>query len=490
MSSTTNLRGSPKTIAPHSATKRLNLSESIIAGIVAIVDATLVLASGAAILAYYVNPADINVSLYALALILTTYVVLHFFTIFRLYRFERVIRPWSQFPRILGACTTAFTFLVVLAFLLKASESFSRVWALTWLLSAAVLVALGRWTIAWLLKLAGAQGLLTRRIIIFGHTEAARDYMLNMILASEPWNEVVGLFDDRKSRLGPATELRDLSGNLDDLIASARRKRVDEIFISIPWYGSNERIEEILSRLSVLPARVNLYVSDALARRLDQDIHKEYNVTVRTIYERPMTGWQALLKRVFDILVSSIVLLLLSPVFLIVALAIKLDSPGPVFFRQDRFGFNDELIPVWKFRTMHSNQTDRNAERLATANDPRVTKVGRILRKTSLDELPQLFNVLNGSMSLVGPRPHATRAKAGDRLYQEVIEGYGSRHRVKPGITGWAQVNGWRGETDTDEKIIRRVEHDLYYISHWSIWLDIQILLRTIRVVLKADNAY
>jgi len=490
VSSTTNIGHSPKTIAPHSAAKRLNLSESIIAGIVAITDATLVLASGAAILFYYVDSAEVNTSLYALALILTTYIVVHFFTIAKLYRFQKIVKPWRQFPRILAACTMAFMFLVATAFLLKASESFSRVWVLSWLLSAVVLVQLGRSTIAWLLEAAGAQGLLTRRIIVFGHTEAAREYMLNMIKASQPWNEVVGLFDDRRNRLGPATQLREISGDLNDLIAAARRKRVDEIFISLPWSGSNERIEAILGRLSVLPARVNLFVSSSLERRLDRDIHKEFNVTVRTIYERPMTGWQALLKRLFDLCVSLLVLLLTAPVFLIVALAIKLDSPGPVFFRQDRFGFNDELIPVWKFRTMHNKLTDKNAERLATVNDPRVTKVGRILRKTSLDELPQLFNVLNGSMSLVGPRPHATRAKAGDRLYQEVIEGYGSRHRVKPGITGWAQVNGWRGETDTDEKIIRRVEHDLYYISHWSIWLDIRTLLRTIQVALKTDNAY
>jgi lipopolysaccharide/colanic/teichoic acid biosynthesis glycosyltransferase len=178
-------------------------------------------------------------------------------------------------------------------------------------------------------------------------------------------------------------------------------------------------------------------------------------------------------------------------VFLATAIAVKLDSRGPVLFRQKRYGFNNELIEVFKFRSMHVDQCDAAAVKLVTKGDPRVTRVGRFIRKTSLDELPQLLNVvLKGDLSLVGPRPHALQAKADNRLYDQVVDGYFARHKVKPGITGWAQVNGWRGETDTEEKIQRRVEHDLYYIENWSVFFDLYILAVTPFALLKSDNAY
>jgi len=175
----------------------------------------------------------------------------------------------------------------------------------------------------------------------------------------------------------------------------------------------------------------------------------------------------------------------------LVALAIKLDSRGPILFRQKRYGFNNELIGVFKFRSMYVDQCDATASKLVTRDDPRVTKVGRFIRKTSLDELPQLFNVVKGDLSLVGPRPHALQAKAADKLYDDVVDGYFARHRVKPGITGWAQINGWRGETDTSEKIQRRVEFDLFYIENWSVLFDLYILLMTpISLLSKKEHAY
>jgi lipopolysaccharide/colanic/teichoic acid biosynthesis glycosyltransferase len=175
---------------------------------------------------------------------------------------------------------------------------------------------------------------------------------------------------------------------------------------------------------------------------------------------------------------------------LAVAVAIKLDSRGPVLFRQKRHGFNNELIEIFKFRSMHVDRCDANAAKLVTKDDPRVTRVGRFIRKTSLDELPQLFNVIAGSLSLVGPRPHALEAKAAGRLYVSVVDGYFGRHKVKPGITGWAQIHGWRGETDTPEKIQKRVEHDIYYIENWSLLLDLFILIKTPFALLKSENAY
>jgi lipopolysaccharide/colanic/teichoic acid biosynthesis glycosyltransferase len=176
---------------------------------------------------------------------------------------------------------------------------------------------------------------------------------------------------------------------------------------------------------------------------------------------------------------------------LLVALAIKLDSKGPVFFKQRRYGFNNELIEIYKFRSMYTEHADATASRLVTRNDPRVTRIGRFIRKTSIDELPQLLNVVFvGNLSLVGPRPHAVNAKAAEHLYDEAVDGYFARHRVKPGITGWAQIHGWRGETDSKEKIQRRVEHDLYYIENWSLLLDLSILFKTPFALLKSENAY
>src|SRR5258708_11681159 len=197
------------------------------------------------------------------------------------------------------------------------------------------------------------------------------------------------------------------------------------------------------------------------------------------------------MKWVFEKLGGRIILLLVYPLMLLAAIAIKLDSRGPVFFKQKRYGFNNELIEVYKLRSMYVDQCDAAASMLVTKGDARVTRVGAFLRKTSIDELPQLINVaLKGNLSLVGPRPHAVHAKAEDRLYDEAVDGYFARHRVKPGITGWAHVSGWRGETDTQEKIQQRVEHDLYYIENWSVLLDLYILAMTPFALAKHKNAY
>jgi exopolysaccharide biosynthesis polyprenyl glycosylphosphotransferase len=214
-------------------------------------------------------------------------------------------------------------------------------------------------------------------------------------------------------------------------------------------------------------------------------------VPVLDVFDKPITDWDVVTKMLFDSFIGSLLLLLASPVMLLAAIAIKLDSRGPVFFKQKRYGFNNELIEVYKFRSMYVDKCDAAASLLVSKGDARVTRVGAFLRKTSIDELPQLINVaLKGNLSLVGPRPHAVYAKAENRLYDEAVDGYFARHRVKPGITGWAQVCGWRGETDTQEKIQRRVEHDLYYIENWSVLFDLRILARTPLAVFAAKNAY
>jgi Undecaprenyl-phosphate glucose phosphotransferase len=247
----------------------------------------------------------------------------------------------------------------------------------------------------------------------------------------------------------------------------------------------------MLRKLWVLPVDIRLAAHMNKLRFRPRAYSYIGGVPVIDLFDKPIADWDVVVKTIFDKVVGLLCLLLALPVMLVVALAVKLDSRGPILFRQKRYGFNNEPIEVLKFRSMFSDQLDYEAKNTVKRNDPRVTRVGRIIRRTSLDELPQLFNVVvMGNLSLVGPRPHAMNAKAQDHLYDEVVDGYFARHRVRPGITGWAQINGWRGDTDTPEKIQKRVECDLYYIENWSILLDVYILFATPLSLITTKNAF
>ena len=247
----------------------------------------------------------------------------------------------------------------------------------------------------------------------------------------------------------------------------------------------------MLRKLWVLPIDVRLAAHANRIRFRPRSYSYVGAAPMLDVFDKPLADWDVLVKLVLDKVVGALALIALSPVLLATALAIKLDSKGPVLFKQKRYGFNNELVEVYKFRSMYADKLDVDASKLVTRDDPRVTRVGRFIRKTSIDELPQLFNVVfKGDLSLVGPRPHAIHAKAADRQYDEVVDGYFARHRVKPGITGWAQIHGWRGETDTQEKIQERVDHDLYYIENWSILLDLYILAVTPAALFKTANAF
>jgi exopolysaccharide biosynthesis polyprenyl glycosylphosphotransferase len=214
------------------------------------------------------------------------------------------------------------------------------------------------------------------------------------------------------------------------------------------------------------------------------------DLPVMTLFERPISGFDQIVKRIEDVVLTLLGMIFVLPLIAIVAVAIKLDSPGPVFFRQDREGFNNQRFKIWKFRSMRVERCETDGITQARKDDDRITRVGRVLRRTSIDELPQLFNVLTGEMSLVGPRPHAPSTKAGDRVFSDVVSHYAARHKVKPGMTGWAQVHGWRGETDTEEKLLKRLEHDLYYIENWSVLLDLYIIMRTVVTLAFQKTAY
>ncbi len=270
----------------------------------------------------------------------------------------------------------------------------------------------------------------------------------------------------------------------------ARHARLDLVIFAMPITAEN-RLLQMLRKLWVLPVDIRLAAHSNKLRLRPRSYSYIGTVPVLDVFDKPIADWDVVLKSAFDRIVSWVLLIVLSPVLLATALAVKIDSKGPVFFRQKRYGFNNELIEVFKFRSMYAEAADATASKLVTKDDPRVTRVGRFIRKTSLDELPQLVNVAwFGNLSLVGPRPHAVHAKAADSAYDEVVDGYFARHKVRPGITGWAQVNGWRGETDTREKLQNRVEHDLYYIENWSLAFDIYILAMTPFALMKTENAY
>lgn len=297
--------------------------------------------------------------------------------------------------------------------------------------------------------------------------------------------EMLGFFDDRHAQRLPELNGRPLKGAISDVPAFVRENRVNLVFVSLPMVPQ-PRILSLLDELRDTTASV-YFLPDIFAFDLIQSRFDEIDgMPLVAVCETPYSGVNAVLKRIFDVVVTLSGLALIWPVLLFAAIGVKLSSPGPVIFKQRRYGMDGREIFVYKFRSMTVTE-DGNNVRQATRGDKRVTPFGAFLRRTSLDELPQLFNVLAGSMSLVGPRPHAV---AHNEQYRKLIKGYMLRHKVRPGITGWAQVNGYRGETETVEKMQGRVEHDLYYLRNWSLSLDLWILIKTVIVVLRDRSAY
>ncbi|MFN3615182.1 MAG: exopolysaccharide biosynthesis polyprenyl glycosylphosphotransferase, partial [Rubrimonas sp.] len=329
-------------------------------------------------------------------------------------------------------------------------------------------------------------GLTERRAVLVGGGPNAERVIRGLDAAPDNDIRIVGIFDDRDDERSPplVAGARKLGG-VAELIAFARIAHIDMLIITLPL-EAEKRILSLLGALWVLPVDIRL---SAIAQ--DYDFRRRGGVGMIDVIRQPMRGGQRLRKRALDVVAASIAIVALSPVMLLTALAVKLDSPGPVFFRQKRHGYNDRVVEVLKFRSMRADACDPAARRVVTKGDPRVTRVGRFIRKTSIDELPQLFNVLKGDLSLVGPRPHVVGAVSSQaQTFADIVSGYSGRHRAPPGITGWAQINGWRGEIDDPEKLRKRFEHDLYYIENWSIWFDLYILAMTPIRLFRTENAY
>lgn len=465
------------------------LSAPVIVGLAQGVEAVMLAAIGLAIYTFYVGRGQEG--LYLPLVFGATLLANILFNAARTHRIAAYRTLIGQIGRVLAAWLVVVIALGLGVFVFKASDLVSRVWVLGWFVCGALALIAFRLLLGALVRHWTACGRLRRRTVIVGGGADAG--LLIEAIRKSAFNDIAlcGLFDDRIDERSPDIVAGTPKlGKVADLPEFARRTPVDLVIVSMPL-SAEKRVLEMLKHLWVLPVDIRLSSHLSKLRFTAHAYSYVGNVPVFDLADRPISDWNLVLKWIFDHLVALVALIVLSPVMLVTAIAIKRGSKGPVLFKQKRHGFNNELIEVYKFRSMYVDRVDQGAAKLVTRDDPRVTRVGRFIRKTSIDELPQLFNVLKGQLSIVGPRPHALEAKAANILYYEAVEGYFARHRVKPGITGWAQINGWRGETDTLDKIMQRVNHDLYYIEHWSLFFDIYILAMTpVSLLSRSENAY
>ena len=367
----------------------------------------------------------------------------------------------------------------------KSLDLFDRNVLFIWTLATPVLQWVAVWTGKLILLSAGARPGARRSAVIIGAGPLGVKVAKALLEAKDQGVDFLGFFDDRTDERVHSEAASQVLGGLKDLAAYVRGSGVKEVFITLPL-GSQPRIVELLAALQGTTASL-YFVPDVFGISIIQGRLQDMNgIPVVGICETPFTGTNELVKRISDVVLAVLILVLISPILLAVAIGVKLSSPGPAIFKQRRNGLDGEEIIVYKFRSMRA-QDNGPVVRQATKGDSRITKFGAFIRRTSLDELPQFINVLQGRMSIVGPRPHAV---AHNEEYRQLIKAYMVRHKVKPGITGWAQVNGHRGETDTIEKMQARVEYDLEYLRNWSLGLDLQIIARTVRVMFFDRNAY
>ncbi|MFL5255438.1 MAG: exopolysaccharide biosynthesis polyprenyl glycosylphosphotransferase [Rhodopila sp.] len=334
------------------------------------------------------------------------------------------------------------------------------------------------------------------RTVIIGEHDCIHDLLMRINASRHRAFDIIGVVehdsvgaDSQRPMTRRSFRGLPLFSGIDALERMIRQDAVDTVLVALPW-AAGETAQAIVRRISMAPIDVYIYAG---MKSLNMPLRRSgapYDLPLLMACNRPINGWRGSLKRGEDIVLSLALLTFISPVMLAIAIAVKLTSKGPVFFRQRRIGYNNHVIEILKFRSMYTHLADADAKQQAFRGDKRVTPLGVWLRRTSLDELPQLINVLKGDMSLVGPRPHALATTAGGLALEEAVPVYSSRHRVKPGITGWAQVNGYRGALDSVDKIVHRVNHDLYYIENWSLGLDIKILWQTVRLVFADDNAF
>jgi Undecaprenyl-phosphate glucose phosphotransferase len=485
-------RLSPAALAVTNQKVRTAYSPIVIAGVVRIADFVLLSFVGVALYLLYVARIDGFRWDYVSAIVAMSVAAVICFQAADIYHIQVFRGQLRQLTRMASAWAFVFLLFIGVSFFAKLGGVVSRLWLASFFIIGLMLLVAQRAALRALIRRWAQQGRLDRRTIIVGADSNGETLIRELNAQEDSDLQILGVFDDR----GDKRSLDTIAGSpklgkVDDIIEFARRTRIDLVLFALPITAEG-RILEMLKKLWVLPVDIRLSAHTNKLRFRPRSYSYLGKVPTLDVFEAPITDWDLVMKWLYDRVVGALILLAASPVMTLVALAIKFDSPGPVLFRQKRFGFNNERIDVFKFRSLYHDQADPLATKVVTRNDTRVTRVGRFIRKTSLDELPQLFNVVfNGNLSLVGPRPHAVQGKLQSQLFDEAVDGYFARHRVKPGITGWAQVNGWRGEVDSEEKIQKRVEFDLYYIENWSVLFDIYIMLKTpLSLMTKNENAY
>lgn len=420
------------------------------------------------------------------------YLVLVIITFFiSTYIYERILiyRNWRRGRLLAYMRDTVFgwliivTILVFLGYATKFQNQFSEKVLLTWFIVTPLILIISHITVRSIIANWYTKGKL-RSTIVIGANETSLEFIKHVADLPFLLINYHGFFDERDNSRIPG-DFGPHLGGLTDVIPYIHKHNVEMIFISLPM-SSQPRIQKLMDELPDTTTSIyflpDIYIFDLMQARFDY----VGDIPVVAMNESPFVGIDGVVKNASDFILALVILILLLPFMLCIALAVKVTSPGPIIFKQRRYGLNGEEIVVYKFRSMTVAEDGPNVVQ-AKKNDQRFTKIGAFLRRTSLDELPQFINVLQGRMSIVGPRPHAV---AHNELYRKLIKGYMLRHKAKPGITGWAQVNGWRGETEELDKMKGRIEHDLYYLKNWSIWLDLWIILRTIWTVIRKDNAH
>lgn len=446
-----------------------------------ILDFTVLL--GAALLSYWVVldwwPMPLH---YVLAIGLALFLSLAVYPAFSLYRAWRGIPRVDEFKTIVFALGSLFIMLAVLAFLTKTSESYSRLWFGVWLCGAITGMALFRLSLRSFLDYIREQGFNQRKIVIVGEGELSQKVAAQ--IQASPWYglEVLGFFGDFQSLNNDVLRSRlNVLGTTDDLATYVEENSVDQVWLALSLDRAGT-IREVLDGLKTSTVDVR-YVPDIFSfSLLNHSMTEIAGMPVLNISSTPMEGSNRVLKAVEDRMLAFFIVLFVSPLMLLIAAAIKLSSPGPVFYRQQRVSWNGGTFEMMKFRTMPVD-VEKSGVEWGGSHKKQTFPLGKFLRKTSLDELPQFLNVLMGQMSIVGPRPERPQFVA---QFKHEIPGYMQKHMVKAGITGWAQINGWRGDTD----LKKRIEHDLYYIENWSLWFDLKIIILTVFKGLIHKNAY
>lgn len=418
-------------------------------------------------------------------LIMAVLLTIVIFPNFKLYEMWRGREVAAELRSLLLAWLSVLAGLMLIALLTKTTGYYSRIWIITWVLSGFIALTVFRLGLRYSQRWLRAQGFNIRTLVIVGTGELAQ-YTANRVLQCHTAGfRLIGFLDDNAVPMPELIKLRPMVGDIDELADYVRDHEVDEVWIALPW-GDREKIIRVLSNLANSTANIRI-VPDLFSYQLfTSSLMTIMDVPVLNLSHSSIVGINSLLKEILDRVLAVFIMVILFPLMVAIALSVKLSSPGPVLFRQQRYGIDGRKIEIWKFRTMKIHAEEARYTQ-ATRNDPRVTRLGAFLRRTSLDELPQFINVLQGRLSIVGPRPHPVPM---DEQYRDVIGSYMLRYKVKPGITGLAQVNGYRGQTDTQDKIERRLKCDLEYIEHWSLWLDIKIILLTAVKGFYSKNAY